>query len=486
MEPAAPQTPPTTLPVPYEGAEPFVFISYKREDLPRIAPLLETVTRWGYRVWYDQGIPGGVEWDALIEEKVQKSSLLLLFLSQAAVHSKFVRREVKYGDQLNKTLLTVRLEPVQLAHGLNMLLSQYQMLDATAAGFPAHLQAALERYLPSAPQGTGETFPERADDATSEAASPQVSPPVLPQETLAEVIPTLDTADDIPTPTALEVQNLEEAETAVPETCLAGRAEDRSSGMEAEPGTTRAEAPAAGPAQEQPSPSPARRTPVVRVVSPEAVWPYLHRGREITLTWDAFPGEGARLEQAVIELHRNGTRVAEIASPDLKGPGPTNSYIWTVPQDLPVDGRYQIKVVARDSAGRVGEALSRPLFVSPATESGCRAGMWAGGILGLILCGVIFFTESNRTFGDLLSILLGGGMMLGGPLALAGRMLVAYPVIRPVMVVCMAIGSLLGAQVRLHPDQVGFGAWLGLVVALGIGYFSLNTSDQGTGSGVTR
>ena len=54
------QTPTETsavpLPAPYEGDEPFIFVSYKREDLPRIAPFLEAVIRWGYRIWFDRGV----------------------------------------------------------------------------------------------------------------------------------------------------------------------------------------------------------------------------------------------------------------------------------------------------------------------------------------------------------------------------------------------------------------------------------------------
>lgn len=81
---------PTDAPPPADGDADFLFVSYKREDMPRIAPHLAQIAAWGYPVWYDRGIIGGSEWDALIEEKVQRSSLLLLFLTPAAVQSKFV------------------------------------------------------------------------------------------------------------------------------------------------------------------------------------------------------------------------------------------------------------------------------------------------------------------------------------------------------------------------------------------------------------
>lgn len=132
------------LPPPYAGKEPYVFVSYKREDLERIKPLLADVNRTGHRIWYDKGIPGGAEWDAVIEERVQNCTVLLLFLSRAAVRSKYVRREVKFADTLSKLIVTVRLERnVDLSHGIAMLLNQYQVIEGSAPGLGEELGRAV-------------------------------------------------------------------------------------------------------------------------------------------------------------------------------------------------------------------------------------------------------------------------------------------------------------------------------------------------------
>ena len=131
--------------VPYTGEEPFVFVSYRRDDLERVRPILHRVQGWGYRIWYDRGIPGGAEWDALIEERLKRCAMLLFFVSRGSVESKYCRREVKYVDQLNKPILSVRLEPAELTHGLEMLLTQYQIVDATADNFAGEMERAL-RY----------------------------------------------------------------------------------------------------------------------------------------------------------------------------------------------------------------------------------------------------------------------------------------------------------------------------------------------------
>ena len=121
-------------------------MSYKRDDIDRVLPVIERVRGWGYRIWYDRGIPGGAEWDSLIEERLKSCALLLFFVSRGSVESKYCRREVKYTDQLNKPILSVRLEPAELGHGLGMLLTQYQMVDVGAGDFSGEIERAL-KYL---------------------------------------------------------------------------------------------------------------------------------------------------------------------------------------------------------------------------------------------------------------------------------------------------------------------------------------------------
>jgi len=137
------------VPAAYMGDAAFAFVSYKREDLPRIAPILHSVVNDGLPIWYDRGIPGGSEWDAVIEERLSRCRCVLLFTSRAAVGSKFVRREVKFADALDVPVLNVMLEDVTLTHGLRMLLTQYQMLDSRAPDFALRLTTAIKHVLSS-------------------------------------------------------------------------------------------------------------------------------------------------------------------------------------------------------------------------------------------------------------------------------------------------------------------------------------------------
>lgn len=132
------------LPLPYTGSDPFVFISYKRGDESRFAPILQQMLALGFNLWYDRGIPGGSEWDATLEERITHCQFVLLFVSESAINSKYVRREVKFADALNKPILSIVLEDTRLSGGMNMLLTQYQMLNGGAPDFNRQLRDAAE------------------------------------------------------------------------------------------------------------------------------------------------------------------------------------------------------------------------------------------------------------------------------------------------------------------------------------------------------
>jgi hypothetical protein len=65
-------------------------------------------------------------------------------LSPAAAGSRYVRREVAFADSLNKPILTVRLEPTELVHGLGFTVGAYQMIEGQPDRFPAALAAAVK------------------------------------------------------------------------------------------------------------------------------------------------------------------------------------------------------------------------------------------------------------------------------------------------------------------------------------------------------
>ena len=127
----------------YSGEARFAFASYKRQDLPAIAPIMRTIRECGVPVWYDAHIPGGAEWDEVIEDRLAHSTFVIAFTSAAAVASKYVRREIKFADALDRPVLAILLENVRLEHGLQMMMTQYQMLDARTRDFETRLRQTV-------------------------------------------------------------------------------------------------------------------------------------------------------------------------------------------------------------------------------------------------------------------------------------------------------------------------------------------------------
>ncbi|HEX6596408.1 MAG TPA: toll/interleukin-1 receptor domain-containing protein, partial [Acidimicrobiales bacterium] len=137
------EPPAADLPPPYEGGGRYLFVSYRHTDLDAIVPVLRSLQDEGWNLWYDRGIPGGSEWNAVLEERLASSHALLLFLSQAAVASKYVRREILFADSIDKPIVGVQLGEVRLEHGLGLMLGHCQLLRRSEPGFLRQLGRAL-------------------------------------------------------------------------------------------------------------------------------------------------------------------------------------------------------------------------------------------------------------------------------------------------------------------------------------------------------
>jgi hypothetical protein len=125
----------TRGPEPWAGDSGYFFVSYKRQDLPRLVHILQEMKSRNWRFWYDQGLLVGEEWHAQLEKKLEDCAQLVLFATQAAIDSRYVRREVLFADTLNKPIIIVTWDVLDLRHGMKMLANQYQTLESTASDF---------------------------------------------------------------------------------------------------------------------------------------------------------------------------------------------------------------------------------------------------------------------------------------------------------------------------------------------------------------
>lgn len=111
---------------PYEGNDNYIFVSYSHSDSGVIAPILESLNRAGFRIWYDEGIEWGDEWPESVARHLHDCEVCIAFHSRASVVSENCRQEIHYALKKKKRILSVFLERTELSEGLDMQLSPYQ------------------------------------------------------------------------------------------------------------------------------------------------------------------------------------------------------------------------------------------------------------------------------------------------------------------------------------------------------------------------
>lgn len=181
----------------YEGNAPYIFVSYAHKDSDTVLPLIDALQKGGYNVWFDNGIQAGSEWPVYIEERLTDCSMMLVFISEAAVASRNCRNEVNLALKLNKDFLVVHLEETVLRYGMELQLGSMQALfkyrQPDAAEFVNNLlNAEALRHLrigeKSGAKNTSAPTQKSVGNAPEHKAQPTrhqqpFTPPVQPKTT---------------------------------------------------------------------------------------------------------------------------------------------------------------------------------------------------------------------------------------------------------------------------------------------------------------
>ncbi|MEM8503141.1 MAG: AAA-like domain-containing protein [Cyanobacteria bacterium P01_D01_bin.1] len=118
---STPAVPPTAQPTGLSstvGTRSRIFISYKRgvePDEPIARAVYEALTA-EHDVFLDQTMPVGAPWAERIEQALQRSDFLIIFLSAQSVHSEMVLGEVEMAHRLMKTSGRPMILPVRLGY----------------------------------------------------------------------------------------------------------------------------------------------------------------------------------------------------------------------------------------------------------------------------------------------------------------------------------------------------------------------------------
>ena len=86
-----------------------IFISYSREDLKKVEALICMFKSEGWSIWWDQKIPGGRQFDTVIEEEIEKAKCVIVVWSAHSVKKRWVKSEAEEGAR-REILIPVVIE----------------------------------------------------------------------------------------------------------------------------------------------------------------------------------------------------------------------------------------------------------------------------------------------------------------------------------------------------------------------------------------
>ena len=121
---------------PYEGSDPFIFISYSHADSEKVYSILKRLQSERVRFWYDGGIESGADWNNNIAEHVKKCKCMIAFHSKKSSDSSHCKDEIAYlnnnrkSKRTDKKILSIYLEEdVDLDLGIEMKITRFQSIN---------------------------------------------------------------------------------------------------------------------------------------------------------------------------------------------------------------------------------------------------------------------------------------------------------------------------------------------------------------------
>lgn len=121
-------------PIPYKGNEPYIFISYAHKDGDTVLPIVQQMQQDGFRVWYDEGIDPGTEWDENIATHLSGCACMIAVLSKNYMASENCKDELYYARELHKPIIRLYREKVTMPRGLELRVGRSLSYRADRAG----------------------------------------------------------------------------------------------------------------------------------------------------------------------------------------------------------------------------------------------------------------------------------------------------------------------------------------------------------------
>jgi hypothetical protein len=128
-----------------------VFVSYASQDVTVANSVVEALERQGIACWIaPRNVKPRAQYADAIVRTITEANTLVLMLSQSAVGSSHVGREIERAASKHKQIIALKVDAAALTPALEYFLSESQWIDAAASGMPA----ALGRLSESIGQGS--------------------------------------------------------------------------------------------------------------------------------------------------------------------------------------------------------------------------------------------------------------------------------------------------------------------------------------------
>ena len=156
---------------PYQGTEPYLFLSYSHRNADAAAEAIRYLKSAGFRVWYDEGVIPATEWDENIAQAIENCNYLIALISEAYLSSSNCLDELNYARDRNIPLLLIYLEDVALPSGLAMRLGRLLAIHRYRYDNPAAFYGKVVRAKGIGICGDGrfEAEEEEEDDTDPDA-----------------------------------------------------------------------------------------------------------------------------------------------------------------------------------------------------------------------------------------------------------------------------------------------------------------------------
>lgn len=118
---------------PYEGPEPYLFISYSHADADRVYPILNRLDQEKFRIWFDDTMEVGEDFREELRIRIENCAALVLFVSTASMESKYCGMELITAFKNDVKIYPVYVEEnVEITPPLKLMLEPLQHVNVVS------------------------------------------------------------------------------------------------------------------------------------------------------------------------------------------------------------------------------------------------------------------------------------------------------------------------------------------------------------------